>query len=113
MKNLFFLCLLIAQTAFAFDQPTETVKIKTSAICGMCKKTIERGLAFEKGVLDSKLDEDTKIVTVKFNPKKTTLSKIKKNISKSGYDADDLMADKKSYDGLEECCKKDAAPHKD
>ena len=104
MKSLFFILLcLMASTAFA-QQKTETVKIKTSAICEMCKERIERNLAFEKGVAESNLDVDSKILTVSFNPKKTTLAKIKENVTKSGYDADEVLADQKSYAKLPSCC---------
>lgn len=89
------------------------VKIKTSAVCGMCKKTIEKYLAYEKGVQSSDLDVKSKTVTVTYNPKKTDVAKIKKAINKSGYDADETTADAKSYDQLEECCKKTAPPHTD
>ena len=72
MKNLVLLFLLfISKSGFSNDKPVlETVKIKTSAICGMCKKTIERNLAFEKGIASSDLDVDSKIVTIKYNPKR-------------------------------------------
>ena len=106
MKKLLFslLCLVMATSAFA--QKNEIVKIKTSAICEMCKERIERNLAFEKGVAESNLDVDSKILTVSFNPKKTTVAKIKENVSKSGYDADELLADTKSYAKLPSCCQK-------
>ncbi|MES2734277.1 MAG: heavy metal-associated domain-containing protein [Bacteroidota bacterium] len=89
----------------------EEVKIKTSAICKMCKATIERQLAFTKGVEKADLDVATKVVTVAYNPKKTTVEKIKKAINESGYDADESPADPKAYNKLEECCKKDQAMH--
>jgi periplasmic mercuric ion binding protein len=91
----------------------EEVKIKTSAVCKMCKATIERQLAFTKGVESANLDVSSKVVTVAYNPKKTSLEKIKKAINESGYDADEMPADAKAYDRLEDCCKKDQAPHHD
>jgi len=91
----------------------EEVKIKTSSICKMCKATIERQLAFTKGVESANLDVPSKVVTVAYNPKKTSLEKIKKAINESGYDADEMPADAKAYDRLEDCCKKDQAPHHD
>ena len=42
--------------ASPLDDKEKEVKIKTSAICGMCKARIERNLAFEKGVKESTLD---------------------------------------------------------
>ncbi len=89
------------------------VTLKTSAVCGMCKKTIEKYLAYEKGVQSSNLDVKSKVLTVSYNPKKTDVAKIKKAVNKSGYDADETTADTKAYGQLEDCCKKTAQPHED
>ena len=96
---------LVGTTTFADDKDKE-VKIKTSAICEMCKARIERNLAFEKGVKEATLDVDTKVVTIKYNPVKTDVTKLKANITKTGYDADEVVADAKGYDKLPSCCKK-------
>lgn len=88
------------------DDKDKEVKIKTSAICGMCKSRIERNLAFEKGVKESDLDVKTKVVTIKYNPSKTDVSKLKANISKTGYDAEEVAADEAGYNKLPSCCKK-------
>ena len=87
---------------------TQTVKIKTSAICEMCKERIEKKLAFTKGVTDVNLDVESKdkIVTVIFNPKKTNVVKLKKAIAEVGYDADEVVAETAGYDKLPGCCKK-------
>lgn len=100
------LFLAVGLTVQAGDDNDKEVKIKTSAICSMCKERIERNLAFEKGVKESNLDLKDKVVTVKYNPKKTDVAKIKANISKTGYDADDITADEKGYAKLPSCCKK-------
>lgn len=105
-----FFAVLTGPLALASDQP-QTVKIKTSAICKMCKARIERNLAYEKGVTDVTLDVDTKVATVSFNPKKTDVAKIKAVILKTGYDADELPADPKGYEKLPSCCKKGGTGH--
>ncbi len=102
-----------AMSSFAQDGKEAQVQIKTSAVCKMCKATIEKYLAYEKGVKSSSLDVPSKVVTVTYNPKKTDLAKIKQAINKSGYDADELPADAKAYEALDDCCKKDAAAHVD
>ncbi len=89
------------------------VQIKTSAICGMCKKRIERDLGLSKGIESASLNLDNKVVTVKYNPRKTDAKKIKGQISKIGYDADEVVADQKAHDALPDCCQKTAAAHKD
>lgn len=97
--------LLLLMGSVAVNAQVEKVEIKTSAICGMCKDTIERDLAFEKGVKTSDLDVETKVVTVEFNAKKTNADKIRKRITKVGYNADEMKRDQKAYDALDPCCK--------
>src|SRR3954468_587121 len=97
---------IVSKNVNAQNAANAEIKIKTSAICDMCKETIEKNLAFEKGVKKSVLDVDTKIVTVTYNPSKTNPDKIRKAISKIGYDADDIPADPKGYKKLDDCCKK-------
>jgi periplasmic mercuric ion binding protein len=115
MKNstsIILVSLLFAMlTGFMADDKTSEVKIKTSAVCGQCKDRIEQGLAFEKGIKDVNLDVETKIATVKYNPAKTNPDAIRKLISKLGYDADSIPADKTAYAKLPKCCKKDAPSH--
>ncbi len=89
----------------------ETVEIQTSAICGMCKDRIEGDLAFERGVRKVELDSETKIVTIVFRTKHTDKEKLKKAITKIGYDADDMPADQKAHDRLPDCCQKGNEPH--
>lgn len=110
-RSTFFLTLAaLFTTAISLraDDGVKEVKIKTSAICEMCKERIERNLSFEKGVKEADLDVKTKVVTIKYNPKKTDVAKLKANIMKTGYDADDVTADPAGYAKLPSCCKKDS-----
>lgn len=97
--------LLLLGGSFAVQAQAEKVEIKTSAICGMCKNTIERDLAFVKGVKTADLDLETKVVTVEFNAKKTDAEKIRESIAKVGYHADSVKRDQKAYNALDPCCK--------
>lgn len=89
---------------------TDTLNIKTSAVCKECKEIIEQYLSFEKGVESSNLDVKTKMLKVVYNPQKTDPQKIRIAVTKSGYDADSLKADPKAFRKLPECCKR---PHDD
>jgi len=84
----------------------DTLKIKTSAQCGDCKERIENKLNFTKGIKNAKLDLSTKIVTVIFDPSKIKSEEIKSVINKTGYDADEMPANEKTYNKLPKCCKK-------
>jgi periplasmic mercuric ion binding protein len=120
MKNikLISIILLVASILFVSntvgygqDKKSVEIKIKTSAVCNMCKDRIEQGLAYEKGIKDVSLDVETKVATIRYNPKKTSPEEIRKAISKLGYDADEVPADKVAYEKLPPCCKKDAPKH--
>jgi periplasmic mercuric ion binding protein len=91
--------------AMVANAQTESVEIKTSAICSMCKSTIERALAYEKGVEKSNLDVKTKVVTVQYDASKTNPDKIRQSIAKAGYNADEVKREEKSYSKLSDCCK--------
>ena len=84
----------------------QEVKIKTSAVCSMCKDRIEKAMAYEKGVKSAGLDIDTKILTVVYNSKKTNPDKLRDAVTRIGYDADEKTADPKAYEKLPACCKK-------
>ena len=90
---------------YSASAQTETVEIKTSAVCEMCKYTIEKDLAFEKGVKSSELNVDSRILTVNYNAKKTNAETIRKRITMIGYHADSLLRDTKAYSKLPDCCK--------
>ena len=109
MKNLIIiLTMLISTNAVMAQKNIETVQIKTSAVCDMCKETIEKQLAFTKGVTAAELDVKTSVVTVSYKANKTNADEIRKAINKVGYDADDSPAETNAYDDLHHCCKKDA-----
>src|SRR6516162_7548445 len=81
---------LVSSTANAQEnKKTAEIQIKTSAVCDMCKETIEKHLSFEKGIKKTDLDTKTKILTVVYNPNKITPEQIRAAVSKAGYDADD------------------------
>lgn len=112
MKPFFLtLALAVVATLAVALPPIETLKIKTSAKCDMCKERIEKNLTLTKGVKEAVLDLDTKVVTISYNPKKVKPADLKSVIIKSGYDADDLIADDKAHDKLPECCQKGSAAH--
>src|SRR5688572_8968684 len=96
--------LLLCGTS-AYAQKKAEIKIKTSAECEMCKATIEKVMAYTKGVKKATLDLKTRELTVVYNPKKTSPDEIRKAISEAGYDADSIPANNKAYKKLEACCK--------
>jgi periplasmic mercuric ion binding protein len=104
MKKLIISFTILCFSVVAYAQ-TEKVEIKTSANCGMCKRAIEKDLAFEKGVKSSSLDLKTKVVTVEYDSRKTEPDKIRQRITMVGYHADTLERNTKAYEKLPDCCK--------
>ena len=89
----------------------EQVQFKTSAVCDMCKARLEKSLAYEKGVQAAHLDVPSKVLTVTYNPAKTTPDALRTAVQKTGYDADQATADARAYDRLPDCCKKTNGTH--
>ena len=112
MKNIITTLILLITMSVAYGQKKDTVRIKTSSICEMCKRAIEGDLAFEKGVTYSNLDLETNVVTVVYKPKATNPDILRTRLTKIGYDADSLKAIPAAVDKLPECCKPDNPFHK-
>ena len=113
LKVLFtaFTLLFFGMNAQAQGKKTETVKIKTSSVCNMCKKTLETGIAYEKGVKSVNLDVPTQMLTVEYRADKNNLAELRKAVNQLGYDADQTEADARAYSRLNDCCKKDKGIH--
>ena len=65
---------LLASLSLFAQGKVETVKIKTSAVCEMCKYTIEKDMEFEKGIKTAELDVASKMSLITFNPQKKPTS---------------------------------------
>lgn len=104
LKSFFALAILalaFSAQSYAEDNLKEC-KIKTSAHCNSCKVKIEKAVNNLDGVEKSYLNLDDKVVSVKYNPAKTSVAKIEKAIADAGYEAKDVNA--KSG-----CCSKKSA----
>jgi copper chaperone CopZ len=112
-KHLQLLGIILLVSLMASAQPakkTEEIKILTSSQCGQCKTRIETALAYEKGVVKSSLDIESKVLTVTYKAGKTTPDAIRKAVAAVGYDADEILANEKAYKNLPACCKKSDDP---
>ncbi len=86
------------------DVAVQIVTIQTSAQCGDCEERIESLLNYTKGVKFAELDNETKIVTVKFVTKKISLKTICEKLNEIGYDANEFIAPKENVLKLPKCC---------
>ena len=100
--------LFVSSTLFAQTEDPNIsgeAVIKTSAECGSCKERLENVLNYTKGVKFAELNVLDKTLNVHFNPKKITFEEIKKIISETGYDADEVKAIPDAVEKLPACCK--------
>jgi mercuric ion binding protein len=100
------LIILTANGIFAQITSSDTteIKIKTTAVCGMCENKIESEVIKKPGVFAVSLDLQANIITVTYSKKMIAKNDILIFISKLGYAADDIPADMDSYNKLPACC---------
>ena len=111
MRTLILALAFILPAQVMAQKDTETVKIKTSAVCNDCKEIIEHDMKFEKGVESATLDVKTKVLTVQYNPFKTTPKKLREAVADIGYNADDVERNPKAYKRLPKCCQAEKCEH--
>ncbi|MEI6049813.1 MAG: heavy-metal-associated domain-containing protein [Bacteroidota bacterium] len=83
-------------------QKTESFKVWGN--CGMCKDRIEKAVK-EEGATSASWDIKTKMVTVSFDPSKTSVDALDKKLASVGHDTEKYKADDKVYNALPACCK--------
>ncbi len=107
MKYTLFSILAIAAISFSFNFPdSQSFVIEKFTVygnCNMCKERIEKALKV-KGVRFASWDKDTKVVTVKFNPKTITLEQLHQLVADVGHDTDLVKAKDEVYNNLHACC---------
>ena len=91
----------------AAEKKTETFIVYGN--CDMCKDNIEGVLKKKEGVLKKDWSTKTKMLTVTYDPAKTTLTQIKQKIADAGYDTDEIRAKDAVYNNLHKCCQYERA----
>lgn len=81
----------------------KTEHIKVSGNCNSCKTRIESAAKLT-GVSKAKWNEDTKILTVVYDPSKVKSEDIQKKIALAGHDTEKYKAGNKAYNSLPPCC---------
>jgi mercuric ion binding protein len=90
-----------AQTQMATSK-TETIKV--SGNCELCKARIEKAAKVD-GVSKAEWNQNTKLLTLVYNPKIVTNDAVQKKIASVGHDTEKYRADDKAYNSLPGCCK--------
>lgn len=101
---LLFLSFLYTGKAFAVKHKTVSAVYNVNGVCEQCKKRIEAA-AYVKGVRYANWDVETHILTLKYNPDKTSIEVILKNVAGAGHDSELFKATDEDYNKLPACCK--------
>ena len=105
-KHIFPFLIIILSLACSKTQDLQTASIAAgSMVCESCAKTIDKALRHVDGVKEVSVDQEKKIVQVKFVPAQTNLESLEKAMTAAGYDANDRKRDAVAYEKLPSCCK--------
>ncbi|MEM7571901.1 MAG: heavy metal-associated domain-containing protein [Bacteroidota bacterium] len=88
---------------------TKRAVIKTSAVCEMCKLTIERAVYELEGIKRAELDIVSRNLRVRYDADLLTVDDIRQAVVMAGYRADDVPANKDAFDALPSCCQAEGA----
>jgi len=80
-----------------------TVSFKVYGVCEQCKDRIEHA-AKGKGVKQANWEKETMMLSLVYDPKLTSVKKVRNRIVSSGHDTDDKKAANAVYNALPECC---------
>ena len=84
--------------------PDKTATLKVWGKCEMCKNRIEK-VARNNGATTADWNIKTKMLTVNFNPVRTSLENISSKLARAGHDTGTNNSKDKAYNALPDCCK--------
>ncbi len=85
------------------DQATKTESLKVWGKCDMCKTRIEK-TAKAEGASTAEWDIKTRMLTVTFDPSKTSKDALSKKLASVGHDTEKYKAPDDVYAKLPGCC---------
>lgn len=83
------------------------LSFKVYGNCEMCKKTIESSVKDVKGVNFAEWSEQTKMMSVYYDPAKINGQEIEKKVAEAGYDTETEKGSDEAYKNLPGCCQYD------
>lgn len=101
--------LILGMISCKTGSPERTETFKVWGNCDKCKATIE-GACNMSGVIEKNWNEESTLITVKFDTTKTSLDAIQQSIAKAGYDNDAYYGDDYAYGKLPDCCQYERKP---
>jgi len=92
-------------TPEARSQTLETARFRVYGNCGMCAERIQRAARSVKGVVVARWDEESGMLSVKYQPGTAELAAIHRAVADAGHDTDTVRAEDEVYRNLHGCCK--------
>ncbi|MBC7388786.1 MAG: heavy-metal-associated domain-containing protein [Opitutaceae bacterium] len=86
---------------------TEKATFKVYGNCGMCKETIESALKKNAHIKKASWNEETKMISVSYDPQMISLTEIHNIIASVGYDTEKVKGNDAAYKKLHSCCQYD------
>lgn len=105
MKKLALVLAVIALSLSAFAKPSK-VDIKTNITCGGCVSVIKGAMKDVKGIENTSVDVETKVVSIDFDDEVINTDKLSKLIADAGYSAE-VMQDGKVINAEPKQCSTD------
>jgi len=100
----------VKQTPASTTTSIQKVVIQTNGVCSKCEALFKENVPFFKGVKDYTYDPKTSKMTITYDSKKTNPDMLRQQISKLGYNADNVKADPAARAKLPACCQVDKKP---
>jgi copper chaperone CopZ len=103
------LAVVLGATSFAQMQyhskmaMTKAESFKVWGNCGQCKARIEKAAKID-GVSKADWSDETKVLTLVYEPSKVKTDDVLKKIAAIGYDTEKFKGDDKAYAKLPGCC---------
>lgn len=108
IKSLLFLIISIffalTSNASTILSNSETATFKVFGNCGMCKERIEGALKKNINIQKADWNEDTKMISVSYDPQMISLTEIHNIIASVGYDTEKTKGNDAAYKKLHGCC---------
>lgn len=99
---LFFIVLIIFLTSCK-NSVVET-QVQVYGVCDVAKKKIDSAAQLD-GVIEANWNEESKLLTIKYDSTKVSLDNILKNVALAGFDNERYFADDYAYEQLPDSCK--------
>lgn len=93
----------LAEQSKSNTQVLKTETFKVWGNCESCKTRIEKA-ATEAGAVTASWDQKTKMLTVSFDPEKTSVDALQKKLASVGHDTEKYKAPDDVYAKLPGCC---------